>query len=285
MEPKDTFFSNKYNMNCEGKLIDLSTPRIMGILNVTPDSFFDGGKNNTIQKALIKAEQMLLDGATFIDIGGYSSRPNATHIATSEEINRTAPIIEAIKKQFPNALISIDTFRSEVAKVALNSGACIVNDISAGKLDARMFDLVMKMQKPYIAMHMRGNPQDMHTKTNYTNVASEVVKELSSITNTLALQGVNDVIIDPGFGFSKTLEQNYKLLNNLELLQVLKRPILVGVSRKSMIYNLLKINSEESMNGTTVINTIALLKGANILRVHDVKEASEIVSIFKAINS
>jgi dihydropteroate synthase len=257
----------------------------MGILNVTPDSFFDGGKNNTIQKALIKAEQMLLDGATFIDIGGYSSRPNATHIATSEEINRTAPIIEAIKKQFPNALISIDTFRSEVAKVALNSGACIVNDISAGKLDARMFDLVMKMQKPYIAMHMRGNPQDMQTKTNYTNVASEVVKELSSITNTLALQGVNDVIIDPGFGFSKTLEQNYKLLNNLELLQVLKRPILVGVSRKSMIYNLLKINSEESMNGTTVINTIALLKGANILRVHDVKEASEIVSIFKAINS
>lgn len=285
MEPKDTFFSNKYNMNCEGKLIDLSTPRIMGILNVTPDSFFDGGKNNTIQKALIKVEKMLLDGATFIDIGGYSSRPNATHIATSEEINRTAPIIEAIKKQFPNALISIDTFRSEVAKTALNSGACIINDISAGKLDAKMFDLVMEMQKPYIAMHMRGNPQDMQTKTNYTNVASEVVKELSSITNTLALKGVNDVIIDPGFGFSKTLEQNYKLLNNLELLQVLKRPILVGVSRKSMIYNLLKIDSEESMNGTTVVNTIALLKGANILRVHDVKEASEIVSIFKAINS
>lgn len=285
MEPKDTFFSNKYNMNCEGKLIDLSTPRIMGILNLTPDSFFDGGKNNSVKKALLQVEKMILDGATFIDIGGYSSRPNATNVSSEEEITRTAPIIEIIKKQFPNALISIDTFRSDVAKAAINSGACIINDISAGKLDDKMFELVMEVKTPYIAMHMRGTPQDMQSKATYTNVASEVVKELSNITNTLALNGVNDVIIDPGFGFSKTLEQNYKLLNNLELLQVLKRPILVGISRKSMIYKLLQIDPEEAMNGTTAVNTIALLKGANILRVHDVKEAAEITSIFKTMNS
>jgi dihydropteroate synthase len=283
METKDTFFSNKYNMNCEGKLIDLSTPRIMGILNVTPDSFFDGGHNNSISSALLQVEKMILDGATFIDVGGYSSRPNAKDVSIEDEINRTAPIIEAIKKQFPHVLISIDTFRSVVAKEAINSGACIVNDISAGKLDDKMFDFITEVSKPYIAMHMRGNPQNMQSKTSYKNVANEVVNELSEITRNLSIKGVNDVIIDPGFGFSKTLEQNYQLLNNLELLQVLERPILVGISRKSMIYNLLKTDSENAINGTTSINTIALLKGANILRVHDVKEASEITKIITAM--
>ena len=283
METKDTFFSNKYNMNCEGKLIDLSTPRIMGILNVTPDSFFDGGRNNSISSALAMTEKMINEGATFIDIGGYSSRPNAKDVSIQDEIERTAPIIEAIKRDFPDVLISIDTFRSEVAKEAINSGACIVNDISAGKLDNRMFDYIAKINKPYIAMHMRGTPQNMQTKTSYKNVANEVVKELSETTQRLALKGVSDVIIDPGFGFSKTLDQNYELLENLESLHNLERPILVGISRKSMIYNLLKTDPQNAINGTTSINTIAILKGANILRVHDVKEAFEITKIIKAM--
>ena len=283
MDTKDTFFSNKYNMNCEGKLIDLSTPKIMGVLNVTPDSFFDGGQNNSISTALKQVEKMMNEGATFIDVGGYSSRPNASDVSIEDEIRRTSPIIASIKKQFPSALISIDTFRSEVAKEALNSGACIINDISAGKLDDKMFEFIADVKKPYIVMHMRGNPQNMQSKTSYSNVANEVIKELSQTTKTLALKGVNDVIIDPGFGFSKTLNQNYMLLNNLESLQVLERPILVGVSRKSMIYNLLKNKPENALNGTTAINTIALLKGANILRVHDVKEAFEITQIINAM--
>jgi len=270
-------------MNCEGKLIDLSTPKIMGVLNVTPDSFFDGGQNNSISTALKQVEKMMNEGATFIDVGGYSSRPNASDVSIEDEIRRTSPIISSIKKQFPSALISIDTFRSEVAKEAINSGACIINDISAGKLDDKMFEFIADVKKPYIVMHMRGNPQNMQSKTSYSNVANEVIKELSQTTKTLALKGVNDVIIDPGFGFSKTLNQNYTLLNNLESLQILERPILVGVSRKSMIYNLLKNKPENALNGTTAINTIALLKGANILRVHDVKEAFEITQIINAM--
>ena len=285
MDTKDTFFSNKYNMNCEGKLIDLSTPKIMGVLNVTPDSFFDGGQNNLISTALKHVEKMMNEGATFIDVGGYSSRPNASDVSIEDEIRRTSPIISSIKKQFPSALISIDTFRSEVAKEAINSGACIINDISAGKLDDKMFEFIADVKKPYIVMHMRGNPQNMQSKTSYSNVANEVIKELSQTTKTLALKGVNDVIIDPGFGFSKTLNQNYTLLNNLESLQILERPILVGVSRKSMIYNLLKNKPENALNGTTAINTIALLKGANILRVHDVKEAFEITQIINAMRA
>lgn len=285
MEAKDTFFSNKYNMNCEGKLIDLSTPRIMGILNVTPDSFFDGGQNNSISSALKQVEKMINEGATFIDVGGYSSRPNASDLSIEDEIRRTSPVIESIKNQFPDTLISIDTFRSKVANEAINAGASIINDISAGKLDVNMFNFIAKVKKPYIAMHMRGTPQNMQSKTNYTNVTHEVIKELSEIIHELALKGVNDVVIDPGFGFSKTLNQNYKLLENLELLKIIERPILVGVSRKSMIYKLLKENPENALNGTTSLNTIALLKGANILRVHDVKEAFEITKIMKALNA
>ena len=285
MDTKDTFFSNKYNMNCEGKLIDLSTPKIMGVLNVTPDSFFDGGQNNSISTALKQVEKMMNEGATFIDVGGYSSRPNASDVSIEDEIRRTSPIIESIKQQFPSALISIDTFRSEVATEAINSGACIVNDISAGKLDDKMFEFIAEVKKPYIVMHMRGNPQNMQSKASYSNVANEVIKELSETTRILAIKGVNDVIIDPGFGFSKTLNQNYMLLDNLESLQTLERPILVGVSRKSMIYNLLKNKPENALNGTTAINTIALLKGANILRVHDVKEAFEITQIINAMKA
>lgn len=285
MDTKDTFFSNKYNMNCEGKLIDLSTPKIMGVLNVTPDSFFDGGQNNSISTALKQVEKMMNEGATFIDVGGYSSRPNASDVSIEDEIRRTSPIIESIKQQFPSALISIDTFRSEVATEAINSGACIVNDISAGKLDDKMFEFIAEVKKPYIVMHMRGNPQNMQSKASYSNVANEVIKELSETTRTLAIKGVNDVIIDPGFGFSKTLNQNYMLLDNLESLQTLDRPILIGVSRKSMIYNLLKNKPENALNGTTAINTIALLKGANILRVHDVKEAFEITQIINAMKA
>lgn len=285
MDSKDTFFSNKYNMNCEGKLIDLSTPRIMGILNVTPDSFFDGGKNNTYKNALIQVEKMLSDGATFIDVGGYSSRPDAINISIEEEISRTAPIVEALKKEFPEVLISIDTFRSDVAKTAIESGACIVNDISGGQIDPLMHDYISKINKPYIAMHMRGTPQNMQSKTDYSNITNDVIKELSVIKDNLALKGVNDVILDPGFGFAKSMEQNYKLLQQMDMLQILKRPILVGISRKSMIYKLLNSDPEKALNGTTAINTVALMKGANILRVHDVKETSEIITIFKAMNS
>lgn len=276
---KDTFFSKDYSMNCEGKLIDLSTPKVMGILNLTPDSFFDGGKNKEVSKAIQHTEQMLKDGATYIDIGGYSSRPGATNISIEEEIFRTSPVIEALKREFPEVLISIDTFRSEVAQQALDSGACMVNDISGGKLDLKMYDIVAEKQVPYIAMHMRGTPQNMQQDPHYKDVALEVSKELSEITTQLKLKGCKDVVLDPGFGFSKTLEQNYQLMNNLEHLQILKHPILVGISRKSMLYKMLETSAEEALNGTTSLNTIALLKGANILRVHDVKEAIEVVKI------
>lgn len=266
-------------MNCEGKLIDLSTPKVMGILNTTPDSFYDGGKNSKISEVLITCEKMLTDGATFIDVGGYSSRPGATSVSIEDETKRTSPFIEAIKKEFPDVLISIDTFNTEVAQKAIDAGACMINDISGGKLDPSMHTLVKNNQVPYIAMHMRGNPQNMHQNCQYTSVGVEVTKELSDITTQLKANGVNDIIIDPGFGFSKTTEQNFELLKDLELLQHLQLPILVGISRKSMIYKTLNTTAEKALNGTTTINTIAVLKGANILRVHDVKEAKEVIDL------
>lgn len=279
MEVKDTFFSRNFNMNCEGKLIDLSTPKVMGILNTTPDSFYDGGESGNLKAALSKCETMISEGAAFIDVGGCSSQPGAKQVSIEDEITRTAPFIEALKKEFPSTYFSIDTFNSEVAAQALASGACIINDISGGKLDAGMYSLVQQKQVPYIVMHMRGNPQNMQQNCNYENVALEVTTELSEITTQLKSKGINDVLVDPGFGFSKTLQQNFDLLKNLETVNHLHLPMLVGISRKSMIYKTLNCSSKEALNGTTAINTIAILKGANILRVHDVKEAQQIIDL------
>lgn len=266
-------------INCKGALISLDIPRVMGIINVTPDSFYDGGKTTTQQLILQQASQMLEEGATFLDIGGYSSRPGATDISETEEIERVIPAIENIIKEFPEVLISIDTFRSKVAKAAIDAGACIANDISGGQLDPNMMDVVANLQVPYILMHMRGTPQNMKQKTDYTNITKEVLFYFSKQLASARKAGINDVIVDPGFGFAKTTAQSFELLSHFELLQTIDTPILAGVSRKSMIYKSLNITPNEALNGTTVLNTIALQKGASILRVHDVKAAVEAVKL------
>jgi len=272
-------------LNCRGKLIDVSTPKVMGILNVTPDSFYDGGKYKSDMAILLQTEKMLKEGATFIDVGAYSSRPGAKQVSEDEELNRVLPIVELILKNIPEALLSIDTFRSEVAKHCVEIGASMINDISAGKLDDKMIPVVGKLGVPYIMMHMRGNPQNMQKRTDYKDLLREVIYYFSERIDLAKRHQIKDIIIDPGFGFSKTLEQNYDLLNQLDLLQILHLPILVGASRKSMIYKLLKTGPNEALNGTTSINTIALLKGANILRVHDVNEAMECITIANHLNS
>ncbi len=266
-------------LNCRGNLIDLSVPKVMGIINVTPDSFYDGGKTFSEKEILKQAEKMLSEGATFLDVGGYSTRRGAEDISDTEEIRRVLEAIENILKRFPEALISIDTFRSEVAKKAVEAGAAIVNDVSGGTLDAEMYNTVAKLKVPYILMHMRGTPKTMAKLTDYKNVTIEVLKDLAEKIALARASGINDIIADPGFGFAKTREQSFQLLNNLELFQNLNVPILAGVSRKSMIYKTLETSAENALNGTTSLNTIALLKGASILRVHDVKEAVECVKL------
>ena len=272
-------------INCTGKLVDLSTPKIMGILNVTPDSFYDGGVHNSEKKILNHVEKMLNDGAVFIDIGGYSSRPNAINIDENEELNRVVPALELVNKKFPETIISIDTFRSKVAETCLNSGASIINDISAGEMDKKMMKIVGKYNVPYVMMHMKGNPQNMIRKTNYDDMLKEIIKYFSKKINQAVSYKINDMIIDPGFGFAKDLKQNYDLLSNIDLLKILDKPIMVGISRKSMIYQSLKTNAKESLNGTTVLNTVSLIKGASILRVHDVKEANECIKLISALNN
>lgn len=272
-------------INCRGNLIDLSIPKVMGIINVTPDSFYDGGKTFSEKEILKQAEKMLSEGATFLDVGGYSTRPGADEISEKEEIARVVAAIESILKKFPEALISVDTFRSEVAKKAIESGAAIINDVSGGNLDPEMYKTVASLKVPYILMHMRGTPKTMAKLTDYQNVTVEVLKDLAEKIALARAQGINDIIADPGFGFAKTREQSFQLLNNLELFKNLNVPILVGVSRKSFIYKTLDISAENALNGTTSLNTIALLKGAAILRVHDVKEAMECVKLFENLNS
>ncbi|EDM45189.1 dihydropteroate synthase [unidentified eubacterium SCB49] len=257
----------------------------MGIINVTPDSFYDGGNTTSIKTAIKQAEQMLNDGAMFLDIGGYSSRPNATNISEEEEISRVTPVISEIVKKFPNALLSIDTFRSEVAKKAIEAGACIINDISGGTLDSNMLKTVAQLQVPYIAMHMKGTPQNMTSKADYENITKEVIFHFTKILDETKKQGINDVILDPGFGFAKAAAHSFELLNNLELLQSLNTPILAGISRKSMIYKTLNISAKEALNGTTALHMVALQKGANILRVHDVKEAVECIKLVTKLKS
>lgn len=275
-----------YTINCKGHLIDLSIPKVMGILNLTPDSFFDGGQNNTISLALKQTEKMLSEGATFIDIGGMSSRPGAETISLKEERNRVIPVLEAIIKEFPKAIISIDTFRSKVAEEAIEKGASIINDISGGDQDAEMFKMLAKLKCPYILMHIRGTPQTMNLNTDYKNVTIDVIQELSSKIETLKSLNVADIIIDPGFGFSKTIPQNYQLLNELKIMDnILDLPILTGISRKSMIWKLLDISPKEALNATSALNLQALQNGAKILRVHDVKEAKEMVQLYLALNN
>lgn len=266
-------------INCKGQIIDLSTPKIMGILNITPNSFYDGGKYSIENNAISQVEKMLNEGATFIDIGAYSSKPNAEFVSEKEELNRIIPVVKAILKEFPKAILSIDTFRSTVAQECINHGAALINDISAGNLDDKMMEVISKYNVPYIMMHLRGTPQTMQDQTNYEHLIKEMITYFSDKISKARSIGINDLIIDPGFGFAKNTNQNFEILSNLELFKILELPIVSGVSRKSMIYKTLEVSPQEALNGTTVLNTIAISKGATILRVHDVKEAMECVKL------
>jgi dihydropteroate synthase len=268
-------------INCNGILISLETPKVMGILNVTPDSFYDGGKYKDEKSFVLQVEKMLLDGATFVDVGAYSSKPNASEVSEKEEENRLLPIVELLIKNFPNLILSIDTFRSRIAEKAVQNGAAIINDISAGRFDKNMMQTVGELQVPYIMMHLKGNPKTMQSLANYEDCTKEVYYYFSEKIQEARSYKIYDLIIDPGFGFAKTINHNYEILQNLELFQHLELPVLAGISRKSMIYKALEISANESLNGTTVLNTIALQKGAKILRVHDVKEAVECVKLLQ----
>ncbi|MFK7782253.1 dihydropteroate synthase [Psychroserpens sp.] len=256
----------------------------MGILNVTPDSFYDGGRFRNSSAVMRQVDQMLEEGATFIDVGAYSSKPNADHISEPEELERILPIVDLLIKNFPEVKLSIDTFRSEVAKQCIEAGACMINDISAGHLDDKMLKTVAILKVPYIMMHMRGNPKTMQQQTEYDDLVKDIIFYFSERINKARTLGIHDLIIDPGFGFAKTLEQNYELLNKLELFKMTDLPVLAGLSRKSMIYKTLESSAEKALNGTTVLNTIALQKGASILRVHDVKEALECIKLTQQLH-
>lgn len=269
-------------INCKGELITFDSPKVMGILNITPDSFYSGSRTS-VAEVIKKAEQMLLEGASFIDIGGYSSRPNAQEVSLEEEIQRVVPVVETLVREFPHICISVDTFRSKVAQLSLEAGACIINDISAGQIEDTMWEVIQKYQVPYIAMHMRGTPQTMQNYTDYQNIVKDILFYFSQVKDRARQLQINDLIIDPGFCFSKTLSQNYELMQQLSLFKALECPILVGISRKSMLYKLLGTSPEEALNATSVLNTFALLQGADILRVHDVKEAIECVKIVQEL--
>jgi dihydropteroate synthase len=270
-------------INCKGNLIDLSVAKVMGILNITPDSFYDGGAYKSEAAILSQVEKMLSDGATFIDVGAYSSRPEATHVSEEEELKRILPVIRLLIREFPEILISIDTFRSKIAQECIQAGAAIINDISGGSMDRKMFQTIANLQVPYIVMHMLGTPQNMQKSPIYKAVTSDLISFFADKIHQLHQLKVNDVLIDVGFGFGKTQEHNFELLKNLSLFKNLEVPILVGVSRKSMLYKTLGISAQEALNATTSANTIAILNGASILRVHDVKEAVEAVKIVAEI--
>jgi len=282
---KDTFFQKKVTLNAGGKLIDLSRPKVMGIINITPDSFYAGSRKISTQAILQQANKMLADGAAFLDVGAYSSRPGADDISVQEEIDRLLPAIEALTACNPEAVISVDTFRSKVAEAAINAGAHIINDISGGTLDENMFSTVARLQVPYILMHMKGTPQNMNQLAVYDEVFGEVFDYFVKKIYLLKQLGVHDIILDPGFGFAKKAEHSYSLMNRMQEFERLQLPILAGVSRKRMIYGLTGGTAETALNGTTALNTIALMKGASILRVHDVKEAAEAIAIFNALQS
>jgi dihydropteroate synthase len=278
---KDTFFKKKATINAAGGLINLSSPRVMGIINLTPDSFFAGSRKQSIDDAVKRAGEMLAEGATFLDLGAHSSRPGAEDVSVQEEMDRLIQVVEAIAFEYPEAILSIDTFRAGVAEAAIKAGGHIINDISGGQLDEEMFTTVARLQVPYILMHMKGNPRTMNKIAEYEDVFAEVYDYFAEKYYQLRMLGVHDVIIDPGFGFAKKREHSYALMSRLQDFNRLQLPILAGVSRKTMIYGLLGVTAEEALNGTTALNTIALTKGANILRVHDVKEAVEAVKIWE----
>lgn len=278
-----TFIANK-TLNLSGRLLDLSEPKVMGILNVTPDSFYKESRTNTEKDVLAKAEKMLAEGATLLDIGGYSSRPGADDISEAVETQRVREAIKSICKEFPQAILSIDTFRSIVAEVAIDEGASMINDISGGSLDKKMFEVVARLRVPYVVMHMQGTPQTMSTLTKYNNIVKDVLDYFHQKVNALHMLGVKDILLDPGFGFAKTIEQNFVLLDHLSHFKLLGKPLLIGLSRKSMIWKTLSTSAEEAQNGTTALNMIALQKGAGIVRVHDVKEAVETVKLFVTTN-
>ncbi|SFE89456.1 dihydropteroate synthase [Thermoflexibacter ruber] len=282
---RDAVCYTRKTLQVKGDLLDLSTPLVMGILNNTPDSFYDGGKYNNLKSISERAEKMLIEGATFLDIGGYSTRPNAEDISVKEELSRVLPVIKEINRLFPQSYISIDTFRAEVAKAAVQEGACIINDISGGQLDEKMFATVSQLQVPYILMHSRGTPQTMSQMTSYNHILEDLIFYFQDRLHTLKQLSCKDIIVDLGFGFAKTIEQNHFLLHHLPYFKVLNCPILVGVSRKSMIFKKLGIGSQEALNGTTALHALAVKNGASILRVHDVKEAIEVIKLLNLSNS
>ena len=271
-------------INIKGTLLDLTKPKIMGILNITPDSFFDGGEYNSEYKILNQVEKMLSEGADIIDVGGHSSRPGAKKITIEKETERVIPIIKLITGKFKNTIISIDTFRSEIARKAIEAGASIINDISGGDLDKKMYKVAGELKVPYIIMHMKGVPSNMQNETKYDNIIFDIIKNLSYKIDLAKKAGVLDIIIDPGFGFGKSLKDNFKILKNLSSFKQLNQPIMVGLSRKSMIYKLLESSANDALNGTTCLNSISLNNGANIIRVHDVKEAKETVKLIEFMN-
>ncbi|UEG53151.1 dihydropteroate synthase [Mucilaginibacter daejeonensis] len=282
---KDTVFRKKAIINAGGKLIDLSVPQVMGIINLTPDSFFSASRKPAVDDAVLQAKQMLAEGAGMLDLGAYSSRPGAADIGPQEEKDRLLPAVEAIVKAYPDAVLSIDTFRADVAEEAIKAGAHIINDIGGGTLDEDMFSTVARLQVPYILMHMKGTPQNMVQMASYTDIFSEVFDHFVERYETLRGMGIHDVILDPGFGFAKTAEHSYELLDRMSGFKMLQLPLLAGVSRKRIIYGLLGTTANEALNGTTVLNTIALNKGADILRVHDVKAAVEAVKLWHAVSN
>lgn len=271
-------------INCNGTLIDLTQPKVMGILNFTPDSFYDGGKYQSDKEILLQTEKMLTEGADFIDVGVYSSRPNASIVTERDEVQNMQTVLQLLTKEFPEAIYSIDTFRSEVARIALENGGALINDISAGSLDQKMMDVVAQYKVPYIMMHTRGTPQTMTRLTEYDNLVADILFYFSEKIAQARSKGICDLIVDVGFGFAKTTEQNYELLQKLDVFQSLGLPQLVGVSRKRMIYTTLNTTADKALNGTTALNAIALQKGANILRVHDVLEAKQTIQLIEKLN-
>ncbi|MEO6166289.1 MAG: dihydropteroate synthase [Chitinophagales bacterium] len=285
MAAKNTIFSTKTTLNCRGRTLDLSTPIVMGIINVTPDSFYDGGKLSTEKELLLYAEKMLLEGAAILDVGGASTRPGANEVTAEEELSRVIPAISAISKQFPEAIIAVDTFRSDVLKAAVEYGASISNDISGGEQDINLWKTVAELKVPYVLMHMQGTPATMQSNPQYEEVVKEIFDWMKRKIVQLNELGIHDILLDPGFGFGKTVAHNFRLLHQLSVFRLFGLPILAGVSRKSMICKVLKVNPERALNGTSVLNAIALLKGAAVLRVHDVKEAKETIQLIQELNA
>jgi len=284
LEAKVNPFYPKKTLNLNGKILDLSSPKIMGILNITPDSFYDGGRHTTDQEILSQTEKMLVEGADLIDIGGASSRPGSKPVNVKEELSRVVKSVKLILKHFPQAVISVDTYHAVIAKAGFEEGARLINDISGGNQDKDMFKTIAQLKVPYVLMHMKGDPATMNQETNYKNMLIDILDYFQIRINKLRDLGVKDIILDPGFGFAKTIDQNYELLRNLGYFKVLNLPVLIGVSRKSTIYKTLEITSQEALNGTTVLNTVCLMNGASILRVHDVKEAVEAVKLYNLVS-